>query len=244
MDILTMKRTLVRINKAIHARESLHHVAINAAKLVNMQTNNELASDVRNSHLVGIDGKAIVWALRLFGWKNVERVAGIDLFVETLAMSEREGFRPFLLGAKPEILERAMTNIEREHPAIQFAGHHHGYFSAEQEQEIVSMIRESGADCLFVGMPTPRKERFLAKYRDELNVPFIMGVGGSFDVVSGHVKRAPSFMQTNGLEWLYRIYQEPRRMWWRYARTNTLFAIMILRGLFSRGFALGPEQTR
>ena len=114
------------------------------------------------------------------------------------------------------------------------AGYRDGYFSADDEEAVVRDIVASGADCLFVAMPTPRKERFLAKHRDALNVPFVMGVGGSFDVIAGFVDRAPSVMQRYGLEWLYRIYQEPRRMWWRYARTNTIFAAMLLSSLVRR----------
>jgi N-acetylglucosaminyldiphosphoundecaprenol N-acetyl-beta-D-mannosaminyltransferase len=97
----------------------------------------------------------------------------------------------------------------------------------------VDAIRVSGADCLFIGMPTPRKERFLAAHRDLLGVPFIMGVGGSFDVVAGKVNRAPAKLQALGLEWLYRVYQEPGRMWWRYAKTNTIFAFLLLRAMMS-----------
>ena len=80
-------------------------------------------------------------------------------------------------------------------------------------------------------MPTPRKERFLAAYRDILGVPFVMGIGGSLDVVAGYVRRAPPVLQSLGLEWLYRVYQEPRRMWWRYARTNSVFALILIRGV-------------
>ena len=95
-----------------------------------------------------------------------------------------------------------------------------GYFSPEAEQAVVSAINESNADCLFVAMPTPRKERFLRRYRDELKVSFVMGVGGSFDVYGGKVKRAPRWMQRLGLEWAFRVAQEPRRLWRRYFTTN------------------------
>ena len=113
-----------------------------------------------------------------------------------------------------------------------------GYFPADREQEVVQEIRKSGADCLFIAMPTPRKERFLSAYRHQLQVPFIMGVGGSFDVLAGEVTRAPPLMQKSGLEWLYRIYQEPGRMWWRYFRTNIIFAGMMLSALTRR---IGPK---
>jgi N-acetylglucosaminyldiphosphoundecaprenol N-acetyl-beta-D-mannosaminyltransferase len=124
-------------------------------------------------------------------------------------------------------VHKASSRVLASYPTICLAGLRDGYFKPEEELEVVSQIRDSGADCLFIGMPTPRKERFLASHRDILNIPFIMGVGGSFDVLAGEVRRAPVRMQALGLEWLYRVYQEPRRMWWRYAKTNTLFAAIL-----------------
>lgn len=126
--------------------------------------------------------------------------------------AREEGFRPFLLGATSDVLEKAVDAIDARD----------GYFGPQQETKVVEEIIASGADCLFIAMPTPRKERFLARHRDSLGVPFIIGVGGSFDVFAGHVSRAPKIMQSMGLEWCYRVYQEPRRMLWRYARTNIL----------------------
>ena len=124
--------------------------------------------------------------------------------------------------------------IVTQFPPIQLAGLRDGYFGPDQETEVVEQIMNSKADCLFIAMPTPRKERFLAAYRDRLGVPFIMGVGGSLDVIAGYVRRAPPIMQSMGLEWLYRVYQEPRRMWWRYAKTNTLFAGILIRSFVHR----------
>ena len=137
-------------------------------------------------------------------------------------------FRPFLVGATPDVLHRAADVIVAHFPSIQLAGLSDGYFRPDQEAEVVEQIINSKADCLFIAMPTPHKERFLAAYSDRLGVPFIMGVGGSFDVLAGGVTRAPLLMQKLALEWLYRVYQEPRRMWWRYFKTNTIFAGMML----------------
>jgi N-acetylglucosaminyldiphosphoundecaprenol N-acetyl-beta-D-mannosaminyltransferase len=117
---------------------------------------------------------------------------------------------------------------------LQLAGLRDGYFRPEDEDMVVEQIINSKADCLFIAMPTPRKERFLATHRDRLGVPFIMGIGGALDVIAGQVHRAPPIIQSMGLEWLYRVYQEPRRMWWRYAKTNTLFAAILLRALLSQ----------
>jgi N-acetylglucosaminyldiphosphoundecaprenol N-acetyl-beta-D-mannosaminyltransferase len=239
IDILTIAETVDRVYESMRTGKRLQHVALNVAKLVNLRSDPVsdpvLAADVMGSDLVGIDGIGVVLAARWLGIPVKERVAGIDLFLETLALCAAKGFRPFFLGATPDIVHRAADEAARKYPGIRFAGTRDGYFRPQQEAEIVTEIRDSGADCLFIGMPTPRKERFLATHRDRLGVPFIMGVGGSFDVLAGHVRRAPPIIQAAGLEWLFRVYQEPRRMWWRYAKTNTIFAAMLLRAIMQRG---------
>lgn len=238
VDILSLGETLDLAREAIVSRKRLQHVALNVAKLVNMRSDPMLAADVVNSDVVGVDGMGIVWAAKCMGIPIKARVAGIDLLNATLALCEREGFKPYFLGATPEILDQAVRLTTRRYPSIRFAGAQHGYFSESQEIKIVAEIRESAADCLFIGMPSPRKERFLAAHRDEVNVPFIMGVGGSFDILADKIKRAPVHMQQVGLEWFYRVYQEPRRMWWRYARTNTQFAGILAKAIVRRGLHL------
>ena len=234
VDVLTMAETVERAGAAMKSRARLQHVALNVAKFINMRSDPILRSDVMGSDIVGIDGMGIVLAARWLGVPVKERVAGIDLFQEILKLCARDGFRPFLFGAKSEVLHRAADAIVTRFPTIQFAGLRDGYFSQHQEAEVVEQIRKSKADCLFIAMPTPRKERFLAAYRDRLGVPFIMGIGGSLDVISGQVRRAPPIIQSMGLEWLHRVYEEPRRMWWRYAKTNTIFAGILIRILLRR----------
>lgn len=247
IDILTMDETVELARSSMRNRTRLQHVALNVAKLVNARSNKVLAADIANSDVVSIDGMGIVWGARLLGMPVKERVAGVDLLARLLAVCEVDGFRPYFLGATDEVLRLAVAQAQARHPGLRFAGFRDGYFKPNQEADVVGEIRDSGADCLFIGMPTPRKERFLAAHRDALNVPFIMGVGGSFDVLSGHVRRAPSRMQALGLEWMFRIYQEPRRMWWRYAKTNALFASILARELVRRRFrprgpAIGAPQ--
>jgi N-acetylglucosaminyldiphosphoundecaprenol N-acetyl-beta-D-mannosaminyltransferase len=145
-----------------------------------------------------------------------------------LALCASKGYKPYFLGAKPEIVSEAVAIAIQRHPNLKFAGFRDGYFSEDDEHEVMDRVRLSGADCLFIGMPTPRKERILRAWRDKLNVPFVMGVGGSIDVLAGKTKRAPQWMQSSGLEWVYRVYQEPGRMWRRYFSTNTKFAFMLL----------------
>lgn len=245
IDILTMSETIDMARSAMRQRKTTLHVAMNVAKLVNMRTDPVLADDVKRSDIIGIDGMGILLAAKVSGLRVKERVAGIDLLQELLSVCANEGFRPFFLGATPSVLRKACDAVTARYPNISFAGMHDGYFPADREQEIVKDIRESRADCLFIAMPTPRKERFLSAYRDQLQVPFIMGVGGSFDVLASVVTRAPPLMQEFGLEWLYRIYQEPSRMWWRYCRTNTIFAGMMLSALVKRiGTKILPFTNR
>jgi N-acetylglucosaminyldiphosphoundecaprenol N-acetyl-beta-D-mannosaminyltransferase len=243
IDILTMTETVDLARGAMCNRQRLQHVALNVAKFVNMRRDPILAADVANSDVVSIDGMGVVWGARCVGLPVKVRVTGIDLLTELLAVCAAEGFKPYFLGATPEVSEQAARRVRDQYPSIQFAGIKDGYFSAAQEREVVDSIRESAADCLFIGMPTPRKERFLATYRDELNVPFIMGVGGALDVLAGQIRRAPNRMQQLGLEWLYRVYQEPGRMWWRYAKTNTLFAGILAQAVVQQGLQAIPRAN-
>jgi N-acetylglucosaminyldiphosphoundecaprenol N-acetyl-beta-D-mannosaminyltransferase len=231
IDILTMSETIDLARAAMRERTTTLHVALNVAKLVNMRTDPVLEEDVKSADLIGIDGMGILLAARLLGLPAKERVAGIDLLQELLVVCANEGFRPFFLGATPSVVQKARAAVTAKHPTVDFAGIHDGYLDADREPRVVEEIRNSEADCLFIAMPTPRKERFLAAHRGQLGVPFIMGVGGSLDVLAGEVVRAPRLMQNLGLEWLYRVYQEPRRMWWRYCRTNTIFAGMMFSAL-------------
>ena len=210
IDTLTMAETIERSAHAMRVRKRTQHVAINVAKIVKARSDKVLRDDLIGSDIVSIDGMGILLGLRLAGAKVRERVAGIDLMENILTVCALEGFRPFFLGATAAVVQKAADNVRRRLPNLQFAGVRDGYFTAEDEPSVVKSYLESGADCLFIGIPTPHKERFLSKYREELNVPFIMGVGGAFDVIAGKVTRAPKWMQMAGLEWLHRIYQEPR----------------------------------
>jgi N-acetylglucosaminyldiphosphoundecaprenol N-acetyl-beta-D-mannosaminyltransferase len=234
IDILSLTETVDLANESMSRRQRCQHVALNVAKFVKMRRQPELWRDVVDSDIVGIDGMGILWGCRLLGVKAQERVAGIDLFKEILGLCNRKQFRPFFLGATERVLQKMIFNLRSEFPDLQIAGWHNGYFGPEDDARVIESIRRSGADCLFLGLPTPRKERLLAQYKDEFGVPFVMGVGGSFDVLAGAVQRAPLWMQGAGLEWFYRTYQEPRRMLWRYLSTNVSFANLLARELAGR----------
>jgi N-acetylglucosaminyldiphosphoundecaprenol N-acetyl-beta-D-mannosaminyltransferase len=149
-------------------------------------------------------------------------------------MAARKKYKIFFLGAKEEVVSKVTAIYKEQYGPEIIAGYRNGYFSPEEEAAVASEISDSGAHILFVAISSPKKEIFLNKYKELIRAPFIMGVGGSFDVVSGKTKRAPAWMQRNGLEWLYRIYQEPRRMWKRYAVTNTKFILLVFKQWLKR----------
>ncbi|HXC56174.1 MAG TPA: WecB/TagA/CpsF family glycosyltransferase [Rhizomicrobium sp.] len=227
IHLLSMHETLQLALEAMTERKRLHHTVINAAKLVRMSENAELRTDVTAADIINIDGMSIVWGARLLGIDVPERVAGIDLMENLFELCAGHGFRAFLLGADRDVLGATIARLRREYPSLQIAGSADGYFGPGEENRIVEEINASMTDCLFVAMPTPRKERFLARYRDKLQASFIMGVGGSFDVYGGKVRRAPEWIQSLGMEWLFRVAQEPRRLWRRYYETNTRFVAML-----------------
>ena len=244
IDAMSFDETVARAVDAMRSGRMTQHVALNVAKLIKLRNDPDLRRDVIESHIVGVDGMGIVWGARALGVNVPERVAGVDLMQALLAVCAREGFRPYLFGARPEVLETAIARVMQRWPRLRLAGYRDGYGGASDEAAAVAAIRESAADCLFIGMPTPHKERFLHAHRLDLSVPFIMGVGGGIDVLAGHVARAPAPIQRIGFEWLYRIYQEPRRMWWRYANTNLVYAGLLAKALIQRRFRKPAQIAR
>jgi N-acetylglucosaminyldiphosphoundecaprenol N-acetyl-beta-D-mannosaminyltransferase len=235
MHAWTMEDTVGEIARRLRAEIFTQHVVVNVAKLVNLRKDPDLETAVTSCDIVNIDGAGVVLGGRLLGYEIPERVAGIDLFHALLEYCSTSGGRVYLLGAKPEVIREAVKRLKSSYPDLEIAGFNHGYFW-DDEASMVEQIRNSGASLLFVGISSPLKEQFINRWTQELGVKFAMGVGGTFDVVAGKVRRAPVWMQNTGLEWVYRIVQEPRRMFGRYVRTNTIFAGMLLSELFRRAF--------
>lgn len=229
VDALTMKETVQIIDEAIAARKPLHHVVINAAKVVNAQVDPNLKESIVNCDIINADGQGVVWAARFLNKPLPERVAGIDLMDELVKLASIKGYKIYFLGAKEDIVRKVVDVYSSKYGSAIIAGFRNGYFSKEEEPEIAAAIGASKADILFVAMSSPKKEIFLNTYKHIINIPFIMGVGGSFDVVAEFVKRAPGWMQKSGLEWFYRVIQEPKRMWKRYLFGNIAFTRLVLK---------------
>ncbi len=228
-----MDETVSIITDRIEKEEFTQHVVVNVAKVVNMQKDPELDESVRECDIINIDGMGVVWGARMLGYKVPERVAGIDLFYELNKTAEDKGFPVFFLGATEEVANKAAKNMQSRYPNLKIAGYHHGYFW-DDEEAVVQEIKKSGAKLLFVAITSPKKERFINRWREQLGVTFVMGVGGTLDIVAGKTERAPRWMQQAGLEWFYRLAQEPGRMWKRYLSTNSRFAWLLLQEKFKR----------
>jgi N-acetylglucosaminyldiphosphoundecaprenol N-acetyl-beta-D-mannosaminyltransferase len=223
-DRVTMSEAVARaVGWCREGRRPHTVITVNAAVLAAMRQDRDLARACRAGDLVVADGVPVVWASRLAGAALPSRVAGVDLMQRLLESAAEHGLPVFFLGAREEVVRALVARCAIRHPGLVVAGWRNGYFGRERDREVVEQIRRSGAAMLFVGMPSPFKEVWCERHRDELGIPAIMGVGGSFDVLAGFVRRAPRFMQAAGLEWLWRLLMEPRRLWKRYLVTNAIF---------------------
>lgn len=235
IDNLSMEETLQAIEGFIASGLPHQHVVVNVDKLVKARRDAELRRIVNDCALINADGMPVVWASRLLGKPLKERVAGVDLFEALMQRSAEKGWRVFLLGAREPIVSRVRQLYVAKYPGLAIAGHRNGYWSGEQEEAaVVEQIQAARTDILFVAISSPKKEQFLGRWQAQMKVPFAMGVGGTFDVAAGHVKRAPLWMQKAGLEWFYRFLQEPRRMFRRYFIDDMAFFGMLAREMWRR----------
>src|SRR5690606_7493340 len=225
-----MNETISKIDTSIKSGNQIHHCVVNAGKIVALQKDLQLRKSVNESDIINADGQAVVWASRFLGKHLKERVAGIDLMVNLVELAYKKNYKIFFFGAKEAVVKTVVKKYSNQYSSDIIAGYRNGYFDKNEETNIAKQISDSDANILFVAISSPTKENFLYENKELLKkVNFIMGVGGSFDVVAGVVKRAPVWMQKAGLEWFYRFAQEPRRMWKRYLVGNTKFILLVLR---------------
>jgi N-acetylglucosaminyldiphosphoundecaprenol N-acetyl-beta-D-mannosaminyltransferase len=230
VDNYSMKETLQFVEESIVLNKYIHHVGVNAEKIAIMQTDLQLREYVNHSDLINPDGIGVIWASKILGKPLKERVAGIDLMIKIVELAHKKDYKVFFLGAKEDVVKSVVDKYTKQYSSNIIAGYRNGYFKKEEEQGIAKVIANSGANILFVAISSPAKENFLYENKKLLEkVNFVMGVGGSFDVVSGKVKRAPLWMQNFGLEWFYRFTQEPRRMWKRYLTGNAKFILLVIK---------------
>jgi N-acetylglucosaminyldiphosphoundecaprenol N-acetyl-beta-D-mannosaminyltransferase len=217
------------IDKLISEGGSHYGAVVNASKLVAANRDEKLKRALLDADLVTADGMSVVWASRLLGQGLKARVTGIDLFERLVEHAASARLSVYFLGAREESVRGTVELFTNKHPALRIAGYHNGYFESSECQSVCEAIKLSGADLLFVAMGSPRQEQWMASNVPLTGVRFALGVGGSFDHLSGFVRRAPQWMQRSGLEWLHRLAQEPRRLWRRYLVGNSAFIWLVLR---------------
>lgn len=234
IDRVSMEETLAQCDQFIKTRVPHQIVVVNVAKLVKAQTDKYLRHIINEADLVGADGVPLVWLSRALGDPIPGRVNGTDLMEKLVEHAAAKGYSIYFLGAKPEVVRKVIAVYKAKYPGLKVAGYRDGYFRPEEEVKVAEEIRASGADIIFLAFGSPKKEKFVRDHLYRMNVPLVHGVGGSFDVVAGVTKRAPVWMQKAGLEWFYRMMQEPGRMWKRYLFTNLEFMAVVAAELFRK----------
>lgn len=235
VDNLTESETVAAIDEMI-SRGGPHFMAVvNAAKIVEASRNERLSRVLQKADIVTADGMSVVWASRLLGRPLKERVTGIDIFERLVSHAAGRGLGVYFLGAREESVSKVVSRFKAEHPGLVVAGYRDGYFADKESAAVAEEVRRSGADMLFVAMGSPAQEFWIETHLAETGARFALGVGGSFDHLSGLARRAPRWMRSAGLEWLYRLASEPRRLWRRYLIGNTLFLWLVIKQAIGKG---------
>jgi N-acetylglucosaminyldiphosphoundecaprenol N-acetyl-beta-D-mannosaminyltransferase len=221
VDLLTSAALLGELTQAIDKQSGPKVIQfINGNKIAQVRQDRDMERIMWKADYVLADGQPLLPMGRLLGIRLPERIDGIGLMGKLLKLADERRYSVFFLGAKQSVLDSCIARIKRQYPNLRIAGSRNGYFSEKETPGIVAQINATRPDILFLGMGSPMKERFADRYAAELGATVIQGVGGSFDVMADLVKRAPVWIQRIGMEWLYRVMQEPRRMFWRYTTTN------------------------
>lgn len=239
VDLMTSQDFLHNVVVLIEEHAAAQNIQfVNANKIARISDDPSFGQLMWRADYAFADGQPMLPLARALGIRIPERIDGIGLMGKILHLADARGYRVFLWGAKQSIIEACVEKIQREMPGVVIAGYRNGYFKPDELPGIVAQIRDQHPDIVFLGMGSPMKEEIADRYRDVLGTTIVQGVGGSFDVMAGLVPRAPRWMQKMGMEWLFRVIQEPRRMFWRYALTNTVclrvFTVALLRRIFRR----------
>lgn len=228
----SMDETIAVINETICSNKKVVYADLNVQSVLMYQENSAVKNFFNSVDLLNFDGQGVVWAYRYLDKGRVDRTTGCDLMYQLIDVAAKNGHKCFFLGAKDIVLRQMIAVIIDRYGSDVIGGFRNGYFSDEDEQDIVDVINDSHVQILFIGITSPKKELFLNRYADNLNVNISMGVGGSFDVYAGVVQRAPVWMQKSGLEWFFRLLQEPKRMWKRYLVGNSKFIWLVIKERF------------
>lgn len=234
VDRITYDQLLIRIENFIQSKENHKFILLNPYLLLEARRSFEYADYIKNCDIITADGVGLILAGWVYAKPFPERVTGTDLMPKLAERAAQKGWKVYFLGAKPGIAEKAYQNLKSMYPKFNVVGIHHGYFSNNEEKKIVDEIKSKKPDILVVCLGAYKQERFIQKYQKEIAVPVAFGTGASFDFWAGRFKRAPRWMQKYGLEWLFRLIQEPKRLWKRYLIGNTIFMWLVFKELLKK----------
>ncbi|AOZ93219.1 WecB/TagA/CpsF family glycosyltransferase [Paenibacillus crassostreae] len=223
-----MKDTVAYLTEVVIKSGTPHQViTANPIMVMTALENSSYMTIMQNAEFIVPDGTGVVWAARIGGDPVQERVAGFDLLHELMRVGENYHWRVYLIGSMAEVIQETAHRLEQQYPGVHIVGYRDGFFGPDEDESVIEQIKATTPDILFVARDAVTQEPWIAKYKDKLAVPLIMGVGGSFDVISGKTKRAPVIFQKLGLEWLHRLLSEPKR----YRRMLALpqFVVKVLR---------------
>jgi exopolysaccharide biosynthesis WecB/TagA/CpsF family protein len=226
---LTMSEAINDLNHVIQNKQKCQVTYLNADCLNKSVSDIDYRNVITRSERVFPDGIGVKIACIITGQKMIENINGTDMFPELCQLSVKQDYRLFFLGAKPGVVNVMKENVEKRFPGIQVVGIQHGFFSEDNIDSIIDHINTSHADLLFIAMGAPTQEKWIRQHIKKIDCSVILGVGGLFDFNAGHISRAPTLLRKLGSEWIWRLIQEPKRMWKRYLLGNVLFIYRVLR---------------
>jgi len=224
---LDMEASVKVLTEAVQSHEPHQVITANPIMIMAALEDPAYMTIMKQADFIVPDGAGAVWAARYIGEPVAERVPGIELMHHLFEVGAQYGWRAYLLGASPEIIHEAYERVRVQYPRMKFVGYHDGYFGDSEDEAIIAKIKATKPDLLLVGRSATTQEPWIGKYKHELGIPIMMGVGGSFDVLAGKTKRAPALFRKLGLEWLHRLLSEPTR--WRRMLALPKFVWKVIR---------------
>lgn len=212
VDVVNMEVALATVEKMLAGDKAETVIAVNPEKIIKAQSDPMLLSRLRNAGLLVPDGIGVVLAAKFFGLARMQRVPGSELMPAICERAALKGYKVFLFGASPETNLRAVEVLLKRYPGLQIVGYQDGYIKDQDMPKLIEKINSSNAEILFIALGSPKQELWMETYSPELKVKVCQGVGGTFDVIAGHVKRAPLFFRKLHLEWFYRLASQPKRL--------------------------------
>lgn len=229
VDCVDMTRAVAFVDESIQAQRAVSILAVNPEKVIKAQSDATVMRLLSNAGLLIPDGIGVVLAARLFGLGKMQRVPGSELMPKLCELAALRGYKVFLFGASPEVNERAAQRLRETYPGLSVAGGRHGFVKEDEMPALIEHINASGAQIVFVALGSPRQELWIEKYAPQLQAKVFQGVGGTFDVIAGSVKRAPWLFRKLHLEWFYRLVSQPKRLLRQTALPKFAYQVLVRR---------------